>query len=169
MTTTISASPQTLADSASQLSHHDPLHTHRRVFDRKTLPDPTKLQPSRAKRRTRADRRLLSELGRAENVSTRRSSLKAMAKRIFFLLSERHHMQKPVPPSCEVVLQFDNRSSSFVSHYRLPSFREGFSDWVQDTGRFDIMQSEIALYRMARRKDNAGLHLPSVCTMLRCY
>lgn len=78
-------------------------------------------------------------------------------------------MQKPVPPCYEVVLQFGNKFSPFVSHYRLPSFREGFSDWVQDTGHLDIIQSEIALYRMARRKDNAGLHLPSVCTMLRCY
>ena len=167
MTTTISASPQTLADSASQLFYRNSLDTHSGVFDRMALPDPTNLQPSLVKRRTRADRRLLSELGRTKNISKRRSSHKAMAKRMFFVLSGRHNMQKLVPPSYEVVLQLDEEPSSIVVQYRLPSFRDGFSDWVRDASLSDSIQSKIALNRMPRRKDNARLQLPSVFAILR--
>ena len=60
------------------------------------------------------------------NISKRRSSQKAMAKRMFFLLSQRHYMQKLASPY-EIVLQLDKKSSP---QYRLPSFLDGFSDSV---------------------------------------
>ena len=166
MTTTIPASPQTLADSAPQLLHHDPLHTYRAELNRMALPDPTKIQPSLAKRRSRVDRRLLFELDRTKNISKRRSSHRAMGKRIFFLLSGRHHMQKMMPPSHEIVLGLDTKSSSLVSPHRLPSFRDGFSDWVQGTGHLDTIRSKIALETVSRRQENTGLQLPSIYTTL---
>ena len=101
MTTTISASPQTMVDSATQLTKHDPMYSQHSLFNPVGLPDPAHLQPSLAKRRTKADRRLLFELGRTKKTSTRRSSHKAMGKRMFFRLSGRHHMQTSVPPSHE--------------------------------------------------------------------
>lgn len=166
MTTTIRASPQTLADSAPQLLHHDPLHTYHAEFNQMALPDPTKIQPSLAKRRSRADRRLLFELGRTKNISKRRSSHRAMGKWIFFLLSGRHHRQDLMPPSHEIVLRLDTKSSSLVSPCRLPSFREGFSDWVQDNGQLGSIRSKIALNTVSKRQENTGLQLPSIVTTL---
>ena len=164
MTTTISASPQTLTDSAPQLIHDGPLCAYLGAFCRTALPDPTCLQPSLAKRRSRADRHLLSELGRTMNISKRRSSHKAMAKRMFFLLSQHHYMQKSASPSYEIVLQLDQKSSP---QYRLPSFLDGFSDSVQDTGHLDSMHSQTALKGVSRRQEKAELRLPSTCTIPR--
>ena len=164
MTTTISTSPQTLTDSAPQLIHDGPLCAYLGVFRRTALPDPTRLQPSLAKRRTRADRHLLSELGRAMNISKRRSSHKAMAKRMFFLLSRHHYMQKLMSPSYEIVLQLDKKSSP---QYRLPSFLDGFSDSVRDTGHLNSVHSQAALKGVSRRQEKAGWRLPSICTIPR--
>ena len=148
MTTTIATSPQTLTDSASQLIHDGPLYAYLGMFCQTALPDPTCLQPSLAKRRTRADRHLLSELGRTVNIFKRRSSRKAMAKRMFFLLSQRHYMQKVASPSYEIALQLDRESTP---RYRLPSFLDGFSDSVQGSGHLDSMHSQTALKGVSRR------------------
>lgn len=166
MTTTISASPRTLADSAPQLIQHDRIHTQRGSISRATLPDPAHLQPSLAKRRIKADRHLLSGLGRMRNTSTRRSSSKAIGKRMFFLLSGRHHMRKVVSLSYEHVPQLDKKAS-LVSQYRLPSFRDGFPDWIQDTNQMNSMQSKIALERVSNWQENAGMQLPSILTLLK--
>ena len=165
MTTTISASPQTLADPAPQLTHHDPIYTHRGLFNRVALPNPASLPPSLAKRRTKADRCMLSELGRTRNISIRHSSHKAMRKRIFFLLSGRHHMQKLLSLSYERVLQLDKRAS-LVSQYRLPSFRDGFSPWIQDSGHMDSLQSEITADDVSSGREKAGSRLPTILTLL---
>ena len=73
-------------------------------------------------------------------------------------------MERSVPPSYEIVLRLDQKS---CSHYRLPSFRDGFSDWVQDTGHDDSMLSGIALKDVFRRQEKAGWQLPGICTILR--
>ena len=148
MTDTLSPSPQTLTDSAPQLIHDGSLYTYLGAFCRTALPDPTHLQPSLAKRRSRADRHLLSELGHTMNISKRRSSHKAMAKRMYFLLSQRHYLQKASSPFYEIVLQLDKKSSA---QYRLPSFLDGFSDSIQDTGDLDSMHSQTALKGVSRR------------------
>lgn len=109
---------------------------------------------------------MLSELGRARNTSIRRSSHKAMGKRIFYLLSGRHHMQKLVALPYERVLQLD-KSASLVSHHRLPSFRDGFSPWIQDSGHIDSLQSEIAVDEISSGQENAGLQLPTILTLLK--
>ena len=75
-------------------------------------------------------------------------------------------MPKLVPPSYEIVPQLDKKPS-IASQYRLPSFRDGFSDWVQDTGHLDAMRSEVALNGMPYRQENAKLQLPSIFTTLR--
>lgn len=85
---------------------------------------------------------------------------------MFFLLSERHYMQKAVSLFYENVLQLDKKAS-IVSQYRLPSFRDGFSHWVEDTSHMESMQSEIALDRVRRWQENAGLQLPSISTLLK--
>ena len=82
------------------------------------------------------------------NIAKRRSSHKAMAKRMFFLLSQRHYMQKVASPSYEIALQLDEKSSP---QYRLPSFLDGFSDSVQDIGHLDSMHSQTALKGVSRR------------------
>ena len=171
--TITSASPQTLADSKPQLIiHHDPLlHTYRGLFNGGiALPDPANLQPSpTTKRRTRADRRLLSELGRTANPSKRRSTHKAIAKRVFFLLSGRRRLQKSMmPPSYEaVVLQLDKKPSS-SRYYRLPSFRDGF--FSHPGHNKDLHSKQVALLSRipgpSRRQGNPGLQLPSVDTLL---
>ena len=166
MTTTISPPPQTSADWAPQLTLHGPIYAHHGLFDRVALPDPKNLQPSLAKRRIKADRRLLFELDRTKKASKRRSSHKAMGKRIFFLLSERHYMQKAVSLFYENVLQLD-KTASLVSQYRLPSFRDGFSHWVEDISHMEPMQSEIALDRVCWWQESAGLELPSISTVLK--
>ncbi|KAF6230373.1 hypothetical protein HO133_004715 [Letharia lupina] len=166
MATPTSASPQTLADSAPQRTQHNSIYTPRGLFNQVTLPNPSHLQPSLAKRRTKADQRLLSEFGLSKNTPMRRSSHNAMGKRMFFLLSGHHHMQKVVPPSYEHALQLDKKAL-LVSQYRLPSFREGFSDWIQDTSLMDPMQSEITVDRLSRGQENSGLHLPSIVTLLK--
>ena len=98
------------------------------------------------------------------NISKRRSSHKAMAKRMYFLLSQRHYMQKVASPSYEIVLQLDKKSSA---QYHLPSFLDGFSDAVQDTGNLDSMYSQTTPKGVSRRQEKAGLRLPSVCTIPR--
>ena len=75
-------------------------------------------------------------------------------------------MPKLVPPSDEIVLQLDKKPS-IVSQCRLPSFRDGFSDWIQDTGHLDGMRSEVALNGMPYRQENAISQLPSIFTTLR--
>lgn len=95
----------------------------------------------------------------------RRSSHKAMGKRIFFLLSKHHHMQKLLPPSYENVLLL-NKKASLVSQYRLPSFRDGFSDWVQDTRQMNAMQSELAQDRVYNWLENVEMQLPGISTLL---
>ena len=164
MTTTISASPQTLTNSVPQLTHDRPLYAYLGILCRTTLPDPTHLQPSFVKRRTRADRHLISELGRTMNISKRRSSHKAMAKRMFFLLSKRHYMQKLASPSYEIVLQLDEKPSP---QYRLPSFLDGFSDSVQEPGHLRPMHLQTALMGVPTRQEKAGLRLPSIYTIPR--
>lgn len=165
MTTTISASPQTMVDSATQLTKHDPMYSQHSLFNPVGLPDPAHLQPSLAKRRTKADRRLLFELGRTKKTSTRRSSHKAMGKRMFFRLSGRHHMQTSVPPSHEDIIRLDKKVS-LVSQCRLPSFRDGFSVWIQDTRHLNPIEGEIAISQGSGWEENAGLRLPSIQILL---
>lgn len=166
MTTTISSTPQTLADSAPQLTQHGPIYAHHSPFNRVPLPDPSHLRPTHAKRRIKADRHLLFELDRTKNASKRRSSHRAMGKRMFFLLSERHYMQKVVPLLYGKVLHLDQKAS-LVSQYRLPAFRDGFSHWVEDTTQMKPMQSQIALDSVSWWQENAGLQLPSISTLLK--
>ena len=71
-----------------------------------------------------------------------------------------------MPPSHEIVLRLDSKSSSLVSPFRLPSFREGFSDWVQDNGQLDSIRSKIALNTVSKRQENTGLQLPGIVTIL---
>ena len=166
MTPTTSSSPQTLADSAPQPAQHDPLYTCRSLLNGKALPDPTRLRPSFAKRRTRADRRLLSELGRMKTIPMRRSSHKAMAKRIFFLFSgRRRRMRKLVPPSFEIVVQLDKRSA-LLSQYRLPSFRDGFTERGRDT--WSMNPTTPPAFPVANApgwQENAMSQLPSIFTL----
>ena len=75
-------------------------------------------------------------------------------------------MRKAWPTSCETVLQLDKKTS-LVSQYRLPSFRDGFSDSVQDIGHMHPVQSEIARDRVACWQEDAGLRLPSILTLLK--
>ena len=159
-----------MADSAPQLNQQGPKYTAHRLSNRVVLPDPTHLREPVAKRRTKADRRLLFELGRTKGTSTRRSSHKAMGKRMFFLLSGRHNMQNSVPPPYENVLQLDEKAL-LLSDYRLPSFREGFSEWVQDISHMNPMQIEIALDKVSSWRENVGCQLPSIVTLLKgqCY
>ena len=82
------------------------------------------------------------------NISKRRSSQKAMAKRMFFLLSQRHYMQKVATPSYEIALQLHGRSPP---QYRLPSFLDGFSDSVQESGHLDSMHSQTASKGVSKR------------------
>ena len=167
MTSTTSSSPQTLADLAPQLAQHDPLYTCSSLLNGTALPDPTRLRPSLAKRRTRADRRLLSELGRIKTMSMRRSSHKAMAKRIFFLFSgPRRRMRKLVPPSYEIVLRLDKRSAP-LSQYRLPSFRDGFMERGQDSGVMNPTMPPTALpvTNTPEWQENAVAQLPSIFTL----
>lgn len=166
MTTIIPSTPQTSADSAPQLTQHGPTYAHHGLFNPSALPDPTHLQPTHAKRRIKADRRLLFELDRTRNASKRRSSQKAMGKRMFFLLSERHCMQKVVPLFYGTVLQLD-RKASLVSQYRLPAFRDGFSHWVEDTSHLRPMQSQIALDSVSWWQEKAGRQLPSISMLLK--
>lgn len=166
MATTISASPQTLADSAPQLTRHDHLYNHYGLCSRVSLPDPTHLQSSLAKRRSNADRRLLFELGRSKSILTRRSSHKAMGKRMFFILSGRHHIQKLVSPSYERISQLDKKPS-VVLQYRLPSFRDGFSDWALDSNHMKPIQSEIPVDTVSDWQEDAGSQLPSIPTLLK--
>lgn len=159
-----------MADLATQLTQHGAIYTSYGLFNRVSLPDPTHLQTSIAKRRTKADRRLLFELGRTKRTSTRRSSHKAMGKRVFFLLSGRHHMQDSLLPSYENVLQLD-KEASILPQYRLPSFREGFSEWAQDVSHMNPMQSEIALDKVSSWQESAGSQFPGILTLLKrqCY
>ena len=166
MTTTISSPPQTFANSAPQLTLRGPIYAHHGFFNRVALPDPTHLPPSLSKRRIKADRRLLFELDRTKKASKRRSSHKAMGKRMFFLLSERHYMQRAVSLFYENVLQLDKKAS-LVSQYHLPSFRDGFSHWVENTSHAEPMQPEIPLDKVLRWQESAGLQLPSISTVLK--
>ena len=131
---TSSSSSQTFTDPTPHLAQHDPLYACSRLFNGTALPDPAHLRPSFAKGRTRADRHLLSELGRVKTTSMRHSSHKAMAKRMFFLFSGHRRMRDFVAPSCEIIRQLDERSPPLLSQYPLPSFRDGFTVLVQDTG-----------------------------------
>ena len=85
---------------------------------------------------------------------------------MFFLLSERHYLQKAVSLFYENAPQLDKKAL-LVSQYRLPSFRDGFSHWLEDTSHMDTMQSEIPLDRVCRWQENAGLDLPSISTLLK--
>lgn len=75
-------------------------------------------------------------------------------------------MQKLVALPYERVLQLD-KSASLVSHHRLPSFRDGFSPWIQDSGHIDSLQSEIAVDEISSGQENAGLQLPTILTLLK--
>ena len=161
----MSASPETLGDSAPQLTQCHNLYNYQGSFNQTALPDPTHLRAPTARRRTKTDRRLLSELGRTKNIPMRRSSHKAMGKRMFFLLSGRHRMQKQLLPSHENFLRLDKRSFA-VSQCCLPSFRDGFSDWVQDTRPTDPMQLEVDVSEASRWQESARLGLPSVLKTL---
>ena len=165
MTPTVSSSSQTLADSAPQLAQHDHLCACSSSFNGTALPDPTHLRPSPAKGRSRADRRLLSELGRVKTRSTRRSSHKAMAKRMFFLLSGRRRMRKLVPPSYELVLLLSTRST-LLSRYPLPSFRDAFTEWVPDTEALNPTPLALPVNGFAGWQEKAVSQLPSVFTLL---
>ena len=74
-------------------------------------------------------------------------------------------MQNLVPLPYENRLQLDEKAP-LVSQYCLPSFRDGFSHWVEDTSHMKSAHSEIALDRVCRRQEKAGLQLPSVSTLL---
>lgn len=75
-------------------------------------------------------------------------------------------MRKVVSLSYEHVPQLDKKAS-LVSQYRLPSFRDGFPDWIQDTNQMNSMQSKIALERVSNWQENAGMQLPSILTLLK--
>ena len=169
MTNTISASPQTLADSLPQLTKHGPIYRHNALFHPLSLQHPSQLPPSLAKRRTKADRCLLLELDHTHSNSKRRSSHKAMGKRIFFLLSGHQHMPKTGPLSpYELVSAFGQKVSPKLKN-RLPSFREGFPYWGQDASHTDPpMQIEDHLDGGTfNEKRDTRVHLPGVWSLLR--
>lgn len=166
MTTTISASPQTLADSAKQLTHHGSIYRHRGLSHRVAFPNPTQLQPSLAKRRTKADHRLLSELDRTHSNSKRHFSHKAMGKRMFFLLSGRHHMEKLGPSSSyETVSTLEEKVSPKLNK-QLPSFRDGFPHWCQDASHINAIQTEDDLNRTSSGQGDLRVRLPSISALL---
>ena len=74
-------------------------------------------------------------------------------------------MQKLVSSSHDNALQLDKKVS-LVSQCRLPSFRDGFSVWVQNPGHMNPMPSDITLDRVSTWQDNAGFQLPSILTLL---
>ena len=168
MTTTPSAFPRTPADSAQHITQKAPSYINGDISNRATLPTPVHLDPPLAKRRTKADRRLLLELGRMRKPSRRRSSHKEMGKRMFFLLSGNHHMQKIMPPTYESPLEIDamHEKGPLVSQYRLPSFEEGFSEWIQDTSHMKPIQSEVIVEGSSGELDGTVLRLPSIETLL---
>lgn len=75
-------------------------------------------------------------------------------------------MQHLVSLSYERVLQLD-KEASLVSQYRLPSFRDGFSPWIQDSSHMDLLQLETAVDEISGGQENAGLQLPNILTLLR--
>ena len=88
---------------------------------------------------------------------------------MFFLLSGNHHMQKLVPPSYESPLELDvklHEKGPLVSQYRLPSFGEGFSDWICDTSHIKPVQSETTSEGSSGELDGSVLRLPSIETLL---
>ena len=88
---------------------------------------------------------------------------------MFFLLSGNHHLQKLVPPSYESPLELDvkmHEKGSLVSQYRLPSFGEGFSDWMNDTSHMKPITSEVIVEGSSGELDGAVLRLPSIETLL---
>ncbi len=74
-------------------------------------------------------------------------------------------MQTSVPPSYEGVIRLDKKVSP-VSQCRLPSFRDGFSVWIQDTSHMDPIEAEIAASQGSGWEENAGLRLPSIQILL---
>lgn len=79
-------------------------------------------------------------------------------------------MQKVVPPSYENALQLDMKlykKASLVSQNGLPSFREGFSDWIQDTSHMNSVQSENAVDRLSSGHEDSALPLPSIPKLLK--
>ena len=88
---------------------------------------------------------------------------------MFFLLSGNRHMQKMMPPSYESPLEIDvkmHEKGPLVSQYRLPSFEEGFSDWIQDTSHMKPIQSEVIVEGSSGELDSTVLRLPSIETLL---
>ena len=88
---------------------------------------------------------------------------------MFFLLSGNHHMQKTMPQSYESPLQLDvklHEKAPLVSQYRLPSFGEGFSDWIHDTSHMKPIESEVIVEGSSGEMDGTRLRLPSIGTLL---
>ena len=78
-------------------------------------------------------------------------------------------MQKLVPPSYESLLELDvkmHEKGPLVSQYRLPSFGEGFSDWIYDTSHMKPVQSEVTVEGSSGELDGPVLRLPSIGTLL---
>ena len=74
-------------------------------------------------------------------------------------------MQKLVPPSYEDITRLDKKVS-LVSQCRLPSFRDGFSFWIQDISHMNPIEAEIDAYQGSGWEENAELRLPSIQTLL---
>ena len=78
-------------------------------------------------------------------------------------------MQKIVPPTHESPLELDvklHEKAPLVSQYRLPSFEEGFSDWIHDTSHMKPVQSEVTSEGSSGEMDGTLLRLPGIETLL---
>ena len=84
---------------------------------------------------------------------------------MFFRLSGRHHMQTLVSFPYEDIIRLDTKVS-LVPQCRLPSFRDDFSVWIQDTSHMNPIEAEIAVSRGSGREETAGLRLPSIQLLL---
>lgn len=78
-------------------------------------------------------------------------------------------MQKIVPPSYESPPELDvklHEKDPLVSQYCLPSFGEGFSDWMNDTSHMKPVQSVAIVEGSSGELDGPVLRLPSIETLL---
>ena len=79
-------------------------------------------------------------------------------------------MQNLVPPSYESTLQLEvklHEKAPLVSQYRLPSFGEGFSDWIYDISYMKPVQSEVTREGSSGELDGPVLRLPSIGTLFK--
>ena len=79
-------------------------------------------------------------------------------------------MQKLVPPSFESPLQLDvnlHEKAPLVSQYRLPSFEEGFSNWIHDSSHMKPIKSEVVEEGCSGEMEGPVLRLPGIESLLR--